>query len=177
MRHFIKKAGIHTLTYHETTEEEKAVLSGWQYPGEYAIYNMPPYDAQKEKGRGFADLENHLTSFYDGDTLVGFVNLSEEETEAFFGIGVAPACCGRGCGQQMTKTARELSKARYPGKPLYLEVRTWNTRAVRCYEKAGFQITGGPIRQTTRIGDGLFYHMVCKRNAPEPSGAFFYSVL
>lgn len=159
--YFIKKAGIHTLTYHEATEEEKAVISGWQYDGEYAIYNMPSYDEQKRQDRAFANPVNRLTSFYDGETLVGFVNLSEEETEVFFGIGVAPDCCGKGYGQQMTRTACALSKARYPGKPLYLEVRTWNARAVRCYEKAGFRITGSPIRQTPRIGDGLFYHMVC----------------
>ena len=121
---------------------------------------MPPYAEQKRRGRGLANPENHLISFYDGGTLVGFVNLSEEDTEVFFGIGAAPECCGRGYGQQMTKTACALSKKRYPGKPLYLEVRTWNTRAVRCYEKAGFRIEGAPIRQTTRIGDGLFYHMV-----------------
>ena len=43
---------------------------------------------------------------------------------------------------------------------MYLEVRTWNRRAVRCYEKAGFRIVGEPIRRTTSAGDGIFYHMV-----------------
>ena len=121
---------------------------------------MPPYDEQKRQGRGFANPENHLISFYDGGTLVGFVNLSKEDTEVFFGIGVAPDCRGKGYGQQLTKSACALSKTRFPGKPLYLEVRTWNTRAVRCYEKAGFRIEGAPICRTTSIGDGIFYHMV-----------------
>lgn len=121
---------------------------------------MPPYDEQKRQGRGFANPENRLTSFYDGDMLVGFVNLSEEDTEVFFGIGVAPALCGQGYGQQLAKAACALAKKLYPGKPVYLEVRTWNTRAVRCYEKAGFRITGAPIHQATSIGDGVFYHMV-----------------
>lgn len=73
-----------------------------------------------------------------------------------------PDCCGRGYGQQMTRIARELSRSLFPGKPLYLEVRTWNTRAVRCYEKAGFRISGAPIRQTTGIGEGEFYHMIAE---------------
>ena len=83
----------------------------------------------------------------------------------FFGIGVNPACCGRGYGQQMTRTACEISQSLFPGKPLYLEVRTWNARAVRCYERAGFRIDGAPIRQTTSLGEGTFYRMTW--TAPE----------
>jgi len=41
-----------------------------------------------------------------------------------------------------------------------IEVRTWNSRAVKCYEKAGFIIDGEPIKQTTSIGEGVFYRMV-----------------
>ena len=78
----------------------------------------------------------------------------------FFGIGVNPDCCGKGYGQQMTKTAWEISRNLFPGKRMYLEVRTWNSRAVRCYQKAGFQIVGEPICQKTSIGEGTFYHMV-----------------
>ena len=148
------------LTYHKTTEEEKEVITAWQYAGQYAIYNTAPYAEQKKQGVGFANPKNNFYSFFDHDTLVGFINLYEEPTEVFFGIGVRPDACGRGYGQQMTKAACDLSGRLFPGKPLYLEVRTWNARAVRCYEKAGFHITGEPIRQTTSVGDGVFYHMV-----------------
>ena len=150
------------LTYHKTTEEEKYVITEWKYPGEYAVYDSTPYEEQKKRGFGFANPANHFYSFYDETALVGFINLYEEETEIFFGIGVNPDCCGEGYGQQMTKAACDLSGRLFPGKPLYLEVRTWNARAVRCYEKAGFRITGEPIRQTTSVGDGVFYHMVRK---------------
>ena len=30
------------------------------------------------------------------------------------------------------------------------------------YEKAGFRISGAPIRQTTGIGEGEFYHMIAE---------------
>ena len=150
------------LTYHKTTEEEKYVITEWKYPGEYAVYDSTPYEEQKKRGFGFANPANHFYSFYDETALVGFINLYEEETEIFFGIGVNPDCCSEGYGQQMTKAACDLCGRLFPGKPLYLEVRTWNARAVRCYEKAGFRITGEPIRQTTSVGDGVFYHMVRK---------------
>lgn len=128
------------LACHPTTEEEKYRINAWNYTGDYVIYNNPPYEEQKKRG-------------------FGFVNLSEEENEVFFGIGINPDCCNHGYGQQMTRIACELSQTLFPGKPLYLEVRTWNTRAVRCYEKAGFCITGEPILQKTSLGEGLFYRM------------------
>lgn len=148
------------LEYHKMTEEEKYCIARWKYPGEYAIYNSLSYEEQKKRGFGFANPENHLYSFYDGKELVGFINLNGEDPEVFFGIGVNPDCCGKGYGQQMTRMAWEISQTLFPGKPMYLEVRTWNKRAVRCYEKAGFRIVGEPIQQTTSIGEGAFYHMV-----------------
>ena len=54
----------------------------------------------------------------------------------------------------------ESSKKLYPNKPLYLEVRTWNTTAVKCYEKAGFRIDGQAYELTTGIGTGTFYRMI-----------------
>lgn len=147
------------LTYHRTTEEEKYAITEWHYEGEYALYDNPPYEEQKKRCAGFANPRNNFYSFYDGAALVGFINLYEKEREVFFGIGVNPNCCGRGYGQQMTRMACEISQSLFPGKPLYLEVRTWNARAVRCYEKAGFRIDGAPIRQTTSLGEGTFYRM------------------
>ena len=148
------------ITYHKTTEEEKYTIAGWKYSGDYAVYNSAPYEEQKKRGIGFANSKNNFYSFYDDAVLIGFINLYEEETEVFFGIGANPDYCGRGYGSIMTRTACAISGSLFPGKPLYLEVRTWNTRAVRCYEKAGFHIVGEPIRQTTSAGEGTFYHMI-----------------
>ena len=148
------------LACHPTTEEEKILITEWKYEGEYSVYNAEPYEEQKKKGFGFANPQNHFYSFYDEKKLIGFINLYEEKTEVFFGIGVKPEDCGKGYGSQMTETACKISRRLFPGKPLYLEVRTWNQRAVRCYEKAGFHIAGEPIRQTTSAGEGVFYHMI-----------------
>lgn len=148
------------LACHPTTEEEKILITEWKYEGEYSVYNAEPYEEQKKKGFGFANPQNHFYSFYDEKKLIGFINLYEEKTEVFFGIGVKPEECGKGYGSQMTETACKISRRLFPGKPLYLEVRTWNQRAVRCYEKAGFHIAGEPIRQTTSAGEGVFYHMI-----------------
>ena len=112
------------------------------------------------RGHTLTAIRGASIDLYDGETLVGFVNLSDEGSEVFFGIGAHPDHCGQGYGTQMTALAWDLSQRLYPGKPMYLEVRTWNTRAVRCYEKAGFRVVGEPVKRVTHSGEGTFYHMV-----------------
>lgn len=96
---------------------------------------------------------------YSGDYAI--YNNPPYEEQKKTGRGFAnPDYCSKGYGQQMTQTAWEISRQLFPDKPMYLEVRTWNKRAVRCYEKAGFHIVGDPIHQATSAGDGVFYHMI-----------------
>ena len=147
------------LVYHKTTQQEKYAISEWKYGGEYAVYDLPPYEEQIKTHSGFANPKNNFYSFTDGDDLIGYINLTERETGVFLGIGVNPAFCDRGHGQKICKAACELSRRSYPGKQIYIEVRTWNIRAVRCYEKAGFRTVGEPVRKNTPAGEGLFYRM------------------
>lgn len=66
---------------------------------------------------------------------IRFVNILEKKEEVFIGIGVNPDLCNKHYGQRMLLITYEISKKLYPNKPLYLEVRTWNIRAVKCYQK------------------------------------------
>lgn len=149
------------LIYRNLTDDDKRQICAWKYDGEYEIYNLPSYEEMKAQQIGFMNptSEQNYLAFADGATLVGFVNILEEATEVFIGIGANPELCNRHYGREMLALAYDISKSRYPDKPLYLEVRTWNTRAVTCYQRAGFQIDGQPHEQTTGIGDGTFYRM------------------
>ena len=152
------------LTHHAMTEDEKYVIADWRYSGDYALYNTRPYEEDRKKGVGFANPGFIGFSFYDRDALIGFTCLYEEDREIMIGIGVAPEYCGRGYGREMLETTCGLSETMFPGKPLYLEVRTWNARAVRCYEKAGFVIDGEPFTQRTGLGEGTFYRMMLNKS-------------
>lgn len=150
------------LHYHETTEDEKEEISRWKYDGQYSVYNLPSYEEMKQKNYGLANPGNHFFSFYQKQCLVGYVNLRPEEEAVFFGIGVKPECCSQGYGQKITALAGILSETLFPGKSMYLEVRTWNQRAIECYKKAGFVIQGQEFIQITGAGEGRFCRMVKK---------------
>ncbi|MBQ9458734.1 MAG: GNAT family N-acetyltransferase [Oscillospiraceae bacterium] len=147
------------LQYHRTTEAEIKEICGWRYEGAYAVYDSAPYEEQRRTGKGFFNPKNHYYSFCDGERLVGYINLVEKEEGIFLGAAANPALCGRGYGQRMIRAACEIAQKEFGGKPPYLEVRTWNERAVRCYEKAGFQIDGAAFSQTTPLGEGSFFRM------------------
>lgn len=147
---------------HKTTEAEKYEICGWKYEGEYSIYDPGNYDDMKEKQFCFANPKMYVESFADKGQLIGFCNLYDDGDEVFFGIGVNPNVCGKGYGTEMAKTMYGISKELFPGKPLYLEVMTWNKRAVHCYQKAGFEIDGDAFHQVINSVEGMFYRMIKK---------------
>lgn len=150
------------LTTRIMTDDDKREVCSWKYSGEYEIYNMPSYDEMIEKEFAFLNpkRQNNYNAYFDKETCVGFTNILEEDKEIFIGIGVTPNYCGRGYGQAMLKIVIEKCRKLYPNKPLYLEVRSWNKRAITCYQKAGFVIEGDEFVQETSIGIGTFYRMI-----------------
>ena len=41
------------LSYRRLTEKDKRQICAWQYEGEYAIYNLLPYEEMRAKQVGF----------------------------------------------------------------------------------------------------------------------------
>ena len=158
---------MRTLTYAHLSDDAKQQICAWKYGGDYAIYNLPSYADMQAQHRGFMnpEAEQDYYGFWDEDALVGYIKLTEMGTAVAIGIGVKPELCNKGYGQQIIGIAAAISGQLYPSKPLCLEVRTWNTRAIRCYEKAGFQIDGPAYELTTGIGVGMFYRMTSSRSA------------
>lgn len=147
---------------HIITEEEMRKVCAWRYEGKYGIYDLPSYEIMCKRQMGFckSGAREHYRAYCQDGEIIGFTNILEEKTEVFIGIGVKPDKCGQGYGRQILLEAYRLSKSLYPGKPLYLQVRTWNQRAVNCYKRAGFRIDGKPFTLVTGIGEGRFYRMV-----------------
>ena len=156
---------MNTLTYRcGLTEEEKQQICSWKYPDEYSIYNLPNYDELTRKQSGFANPANqqNFYSFYENDVLIGYINLVERNNKFSVGIAVKPQLCSKGYGQQILKIAVDIARGKND-KPLSLQVRSWNKRAINCYKKAGFEIDGDEYILNSPLGEGKFYRMIYKR--------------
>ncbi len=138
------------------TELDKQEICGWHYQGLYQIYNLPSYAEMKVSSMGFASPEKEKNFYVWRETghLIGYVNLLEKPDGIFIGIGIQPTLCGQHYGRRLLTEAVRLAQELYPGKTLYLEVRTWNQRAVRCYEHVGFVLDGAPYTQTMHRSEG-----------------------
>lgn len=91
--------------------------------------------------------------------MIGFINLLDEGSSVFFGIGIKPEYCGMGIGKEIISLGLQECRNKYSTKPIVLNVRTWNMRAVKCYESQGFKIVETK-RQKTYLGDGEFCYEV-----------------
>lgn len=136
-------------------------VCSWRYPAPYDIYNEPDWDEVVRLGWEMADpaaRREEFRSLKADGVLAGFVHLHRQADCVMLGMGLRPDLCGLGLGAHAMALALAEAARRYPGVPLRLEVRTFNDRARKCYEKAGFSAVDRYTRATP-LGEGEFFLM------------------
>jgi len=143
-------------------------LCQWQYPPPYDLFEWPDWDTMVRDGVEFGDpevRERQYAAVVDPEgALLGFAQFFPLEGVTRLGLGLRPELCGlgRGIGLAFVLAIAEEARRRAPGNDIDLEVLTWNARAIRVYEKAGFRITDTYERRTPS-GPSRFHCMVWSR--------------
>jgi len=91
--------------------------------------------------------------------LHGFAQLFPMAGVTRLGLGMRPDLCGKGWGSHFVRIIAEAAARQRPDHEIDLEVLTWNLRAIKAYEKAGFVRTDTYMRPTPE-GPALFHCMV-----------------
>lgn len=120
-------------------EAAKQVCS-WKYEPLYSAYNYMTYEEAIENQAAIIKTENanSYLCFWNDKMLVAYTSIIPKDERVFIGIGMAPQFCGQGLGNvYLNKTVLEAQK-RYPDKEIWVLVRSWNERAIKCYCKCGF---------------------------------------
>ena len=131
----------------EMDEKQAVEILGWRYEKPYDFYN------NEETAEARTELLNstYHTIVDEEGQLVGFfctglsaqvpaghgVGVYDEDC-IDMGLGMHPARTGNGAGYTFCSFILEQIKARHPGKPVRLTVASFNSRAIRLYEKLGF---------------------------------------
>lgn len=130
-------------------------ISLWNYEGIYDIYNLPSYEEMKEKNYGMVNpsrANDYICYLNDNKEVVAYVSAKQtEDGRIFFGIGLKPNNCGKGMGKSFSEDSLAEIKNRYPESIIYLEVRSWNERAINLYKKLGFVLIDTIIKKD-RLG-------------------------
>ena len=112
-------------------------ICSWRYLPPYNVYNCE-YD---ETSRSLLKEENrkNYLCFWGNNTLNAYINIYSKNDMLFLGIGLSPEKCGKGLGKAYLLQGISEAKKRYPNKKIWVQVRSWNQRAIKCYESCGFK--------------------------------------
>lgn len=146
------------------TETDARNICTWRYPPPYDVYDYPDWETVSSSGWDLSLPEKRSAEYVGFRTargLVAFGRLTLAQKYVLIGIGLRPDHCDRGLGGQVMALLIALAQQRYPDMIIALEVRIFNLRAIRCYEKCGFRRVKQYVRNTLS-GEDRFYFMVLR---------------
>jgi ribosomal-protein-alanine N-acetyltransferase len=144
--------------------EHAQVICTWRYSKPYDLYNWPSWLDMQANGFEFGDAQIRTKQYIavlnnqDG-MLLGFAQLFPMLGVTRLGLGLHPAYCSQGIGSEFTKAIVQEAQQRAPENEIDLEVLSWNIRAFKAYQKAGFVHTDTYERSTPQ-GIAEFHCMV-----------------
>lgn len=136
------------FTFMPMTLEDARLITAWRYPGVYAAYNFEGEAAELLGTRSpfFAACDEH-------GELVGFCCFGStaevtddgppwlftgEDRILSVGLGLRPDLTGQGIGLSFVSAILDFAAEQFAPDAFRLYVLTWNHRATRVYERAGF---------------------------------------
>lgn len=146
----------------ELTEERAKQLCTWKYEGEYSVYNFS-WETAVEQNWSLAIPELRASDFRavlsEQREFIGFFRMTKhEQGKIEIGLGLRPENCGHGIGKDFVRLITQHTLQQYPDHQVYMEVRTFNVRAVKCYEACGYK-TVLKHRKETPWGSNEYFLM------------------
>jgi RimJ/RimL family protein N-acetyltransferase len=152
------------LTIRWWTRDDIDRIAGWlEYPPPYDIYSVEFTRMDREqrdslfRKREEQDKIITLVADYGDSKAIGVIALFDvdwiEGVIGNVGARIAPEWCDRGIGARFLKRLSQWCFDRGI-KAIRLDAATWNARAIKCYEKAGFKRTGETFWRDADCPDG-----------------------
>ena len=158
-----------TLTFRPLRLRDSHSLAMWRYEGAYAFYDFGRViirvTALLQPLLGYLGAGYYAVEHAPGD-VVGVFSFHKQGSTVTIGLGMRPDLTGRGGGLDFVRAGLAFGRQRYKPAVFRLTVATFNRRAIRVYERAGF-VAGGCFMQHTRGGLTEFLEMT--RPAAESS--------
>jgi [ribosomal protein S18]-alanine N-acetyltransferase len=144
-------------------------VSRWRYEGVYAFYNqdtlpmlMVALFRSPLRMAGLEAFVVHDDALKGGESRIGIFTFIRRGETIEIGLAMRPDLTGRGLGLAFVEAGMDFARARYAPTRFALDVATFNERARRVYERAGFHPAGTFTRLTR---DGLREFLAMNRPA------------
>ena len=138
------------FTLKPITPRDARAISRWRYGGPYSIYNGDPasvdsllrprllYHSVYDEG---GDLVGYFCFGEDARVSAGRrLGVYEREVALDIGLGMRPDLTGRSLGEEFVQAGLRFALEAYSPLAFRLSVASFNRRAIRVYERAGFEI-------------------------------------
>jgi [ribosomal protein S18]-alanine N-acetyltransferase len=123
----------------QMTQEEAEAVAAWHYPEPYAFYD---WTADADDLRELLDPELRGEAYWavrdEADALVGYFSLKPKDGALEVGLGLRPDLTGQGLGAAFLAAGLDFARGRFSPERFTLAVATFNERAIKVYERAGF---------------------------------------
>ncbi len=140
-------------------EQDAHAIAKWHYQEPYTFY-----DAEQDPD-DLAELlnpqswqETYHSVLDEQKERIGFFTFNKDEGIIEIGLGLRPDLTGKGIGLEFVQAGLSFAKNTYSCTAFRLKVATFNQRAIRVYENAGFH----PVcvfKHTTNGGEYEFLEM------------------
>ena len=141
------------------TDDEAMEISRWHYEPPYDFYDAVSDQDDLEE---LIDPRRRRDAYFsvrdESGDLVGFFQFEREGKTVDVGLGMRPDLTGKGFGAGYLLAGLEYARERFAPEIFTLSVTTFNERAIRVYERAGFE-RGHVYTHHTNGGDYLFLAM------------------
>ena len=134
-------------------------ISGWRYAPPCDFYDSTADPADLAE---LLDPERRRDVYFsalDGENrLVGFSQFGQTDEAVDVGLGLRPDLTGSGLGAGFVLAGLQFARERFSPRRFTLSVTTFNGRAIRVYERAGFR-RGEVYLRRTNGGEHEFLRM------------------
>lgn len=145
----------------DMTGSDARAIAGWRYEPPYDVYDWSedPEDlAELLDPAGWGETWFAVDDAETGE-LVGFAELRVIGDLVEIGLGMRPDATGLGLGAPFTEALMVFARARWSPARFGLDVLPWNERAMRAYERVGFQRRERYVRRFENGAEQEFVRM------------------
>lgn len=128
------------IEFRKPTERDAKEIVTWKYEGIYSFYNNDKTEAKQAWASNIHTEENAHVLYNEKNELIGNCSFEYDEDKIIFGVQMRPNLTGKGMGTEIIKTILDFGRSEYKFNEIELYVAKFNKRAIRIYEKLGFEI-------------------------------------
>ena len=148
------------ITYHPAEKKHAREFVLWEYEPPYDVYNCAPEELGDAVQYNVDPANNVYVMFNQDDEMIGYCSYGKDgqvpggdygEEALDIGLMIKPELTGQGMGTALASKVIKNGIDKYDPKKLRVTISAFNKRAIRVWEKNGFE----QIQTFKREGDGM----------------------